>query len=161
MATGFEKHDDHIDETGAFDPKAFQNWVDAVNETTIEVFRNNKGRVGTLGDGLLRPLLFTHTGRKSGKQYTTPIAAIQDNDTWVITASMSGSPVHPQWYHNLIADPNVIVEVGEEKFAARARVAEGEERERLFKALSAGSERFEIVAARSSRVFPVIVFERV
>ena len=76
-------------------------------------------------------LLLHTTGAKSGKERVNPLAYQADGDRYVVFASKGGAPTNPDWFHNLRANPHVTVEVGDETFPATARVAEGEEHERL------------------------------
>jgi deazaflavin-dependent oxidoreductase (nitroreductase family) len=77
-------------------------------------------------------LLLTTTGARSRQPRLAPVGYSRDGDGYVIVASKGGSPTHPGWYHNLLANPVVTVEVGRGTFEARARVTEGAERDRLF-----------------------------
>src|SRR5437899_12872757 len=99
------------------------------NRGIIEEFRTNGGKVGGPFEGAPM-ILITHTGAKSGKTYTTPLVHTTDGDRLVIIASMGGAPTSPAWFHNLVANPTVEVEVGDERFTATASVAEGDERQR-------------------------------
>src|SRR5690606_15146867 len=101
------------------------------NRKVIEQFRANGGKVG---DGRAPHILLTTTGAKSGLTRVNPLNYSVDGDRIVVIASKGGAPSHPDWYHNLVAHPEVIVEVGTERFPARASVAQGEERERLYNA---------------------------
>jgi deazaflavin-dependent oxidoreductase (nitroreductase family) len=104
------------------------------NEQVIQEFRANKGQVGHLG-GFLKDfpiLLLTTTGAKSGRPHTTPLMYVTDEGRPVVFASAGGSPKNPAWYHNLLAHPQVGVEIGEESFGAVAVVAQGAKRERLW-----------------------------
>ncbi|HYB24700.1 MAG TPA: nitroreductase/quinone reductase family protein, partial [Solirubrobacteraceae bacterium] len=100
------------------------------NAAVIEEFRAHGGRVGGMFEGAPL-LLLTSTGAKSGQRRTTPVVYLPDDDRMVIFASKAGAPTHPAWYHNLLANPSATVEVGTETVTVRARVAEGEERDRL------------------------------
>jgi deazaflavin-dependent oxidoreductase (nitroreductase family) len=84
----------------------------------------------------------------------------RDGDSYVIIASKGGAPKDPQWYRNLVANPDVTVEVGTEQFPARARVAEGEERARLYQAQAELMPNFAEYAAATTREIPVVVLER-
>jgi deazaflavin-dependent oxidoreductase (nitroreductase family) len=75
-------------------------------------------------------------------------------------ASKGGAPTHPAWYHNLLANPVVTVEVGRETFEARARVTEGKERDRLFAERAAASPNFAEYQRRTARVIPVVMLKR-
>ena len=90
------------------------------NQTVIETFRKNGGSVA----GPNRLLLLTTTGARSGQPRTTPLAYSTDGDRLVIAASKGGSPTNPDWFHNLLANPVVTVELGGETFQARATVAD-------------------------------------
>jgi deazaflavin-dependent oxidoreductase (nitroreductase family) len=88
------------------------------------------------GQGLLPTLLLTTTGRKSGKPRPLPLIYREIDGGYVVIASKGGFPTHPLWYENLMANPECRVQVGSKGFTARARVAEGAERERLWKKLA-------------------------
>jgi len=130
------------------------------NQRLIEEFRANGGTVtGTFAG---RPLLLlTTTGARSGERRTTPLVYSRDGDRYVIIASMGGAPKHPAWFHNVVANPEVTLEVGTETFVARAAVAEGAERDRLYAAQAEMMPAFNDYAARTTRVIPVVVLERV
>ena len=129
------------------------------NLKIIEEFRANGGE--TFGPFKGRPLLLLTTkGAKSGEERTTPLVYSRDGDRLVIIASMGGAPKHPAWYLNLVANPDVTVEVGTEKFGAKARVANGEERERLYAQQAAAMPAFNEYAQKTTRVIPVVVLER-
>jgi deazaflavin-dependent oxidoreductase (nitroreductase family) len=126
------------------------------NQTVIEMFRQNGGQV----PGRSNLLLLTTTGAKSGQPRTTPLAYSTDGDHLVVVGSKAGAPTHPDWYYNVLAHPTVTVEVGSERFQARARVTEGEERERLFAQHVALMPGFGDYKLKTSRTLPVIVLER-
>src|SRR6266852_5303098 len=102
------------------------------NRHVIEEFRANGSKVS--GPFEHTPLLLlTTTGAKSGERRITPMEYIPDGDRLLVFASKAGAPTHPDWYHNLVAHPEVTVEVGTETYTARATVLRGEERDRLFR----------------------------
>jgi deazaflavin-dependent oxidoreductase (nitroreductase family) len=102
------------------------------NQQIIEEFRANEGRVGGHFEGRTL-LLLHHRGAKTGTERINPVAYQRLSDDSVsIFASKGGAPTNPDWYHNLLANPDVTVEIGTESFAARARLAAGEERERIW-----------------------------
>src|SRR5262245_35732814 len=103
------------------------------NQKVIDEFRSNGGKVGGPFAGAPM-IIITHTGAKSGKTHTTPLVYSTDGDRYVIIASKAGAPTNPAWYHNLIAHPEVAVEIGSEKFTATVVEAKGAERDRLFEA---------------------------
>src|SRR5437764_13135299 len=99
----------------------------AFNENLIKEFRANKGKVGGMFEG--RPvLLLTTTGAKSGRRFTSPLVYLPDGERLLIFASKGGAPSSPDWYHNLVANPTVTVEVGSDTYEATAREVTGEER---------------------------------
>jgi deazaflavin-dependent oxidoreductase (nitroreductase family) len=106
-------------------------------------------------------LLLTHAGRKTGTEYTTPLIFGRDGDDYVIVGSQGGRPHHPDWYLNLAANPEVGVQVKADRFSARARTTEGEERERLWRMMNGIWKHYDEYATRTDRVIPVIVLERV
>src|SRR5689334_14728444 len=110
-----------------------RDW-EAFNRDVIAQFRANGGQV----PGRKYPvILLTTIGAKSGRPHTTPLNYSTDGDRIVVIASKAASPTHPDWYHNLVAHPQATIELGGERFAVRARVAEGAERQRLFDAQAA------------------------
>jgi deazaflavin-dependent oxidoreductase (nitroreductase family) len=132
------------------------------NARVIEEFRANGGKVTQFGTIPL--LLLHHTGAKSGKAYVNPLAYLPTGDAMAVFASKGGSRNNPDWYHNLIANPNVEVEVdGKPAFAARARVAEGEERHRLYREQASRVPVFAEYDAKTkgTRLIPVVVLEPV
>ena len=133
--------------------------VNDFNRPIIDEFRANGGKVsGAFGGAPL--LLLTTTGAKTGRKHTVPIVYLRDGDRIFVFGSKAGAPTHPAWYHNLVANPMVTVELADERFDARAVVTEGEERDRLFdrqKALMPGFADYE---RKTSRQIPVIALER-
>jgi deazaflavin-dependent oxidoreductase (nitroreductase family) len=130
------------------------------NRNLIDHFRANAGEIR---DGMFKGapiLLLTTKGAKSGTTYTTPLVYTRDDDRLVIIASKGGAPTNPAWYHNLVANPVVTVEVGPESFEANAVVAEGDERDRLFDAQAALMPNFAEYQKNTTRRIPVVVLER-
>jgi deazaflavin-dependent oxidoreductase (nitroreductase family) len=128
------------------------------NRKVIDQFRANGGKVG---DGRIPHILLTTTGAKSGLTRVNPLNYSTDGERIIVIASKGGSASHPDWYYNLVAHPEVTVEVGTERFPARARVAEGEERERLFNAQAAQMPYFAEYQKKTKRQIPVIILERI
>ncbi len=130
------------------------------NEKLIEEFRANGGTVG--GQFAGAPLLLlTTTGAKSGKERVSPLVYTTDGDRIVIIASKGGAPASPDWYHNLVAHPDVTVEIGMEKFAATATaLTEGAERDRLYDQQAALMPNFAEYQRNTTRRIPVVVLER-
>ena len=128
------------------------------NTQIIEEFRANKGKVG--GQLAGAPLLILHTiGSKSGEERETPLLYREHGDDLVIFASYAGADVHPAWYHNLVAHPEATVEIGTETRTVRARVAEPEERDRLWEWNKQDYPGFGDYEAKTDRVIPVLVLE--
>lgn len=118
------------------------------------------GRSGHLEAGVTN-LLLTTVGRTSGQLRRTALFYGSDEDRYVLIGShFYGGPKHPDWYRNLVAHPEVGVQVRDERFVARARIAEGEERERLWKLMTAKWPAYDTYQARSTRTIPVVVLER-
>jgi deazaflavin-dependent oxidoreductase (nitroreductase family) len=130
------------------------------NQKVITEFRANQGKVGGQMAGMPL-LLLTTTGNKTGRTLTKPLAYSKDGDRIFVIASFAGSPHHPAWFVNLAANPTVTVEVGSERYQARARVTGGEERERLFKLQADQIAIFYDYQKKTTRQIPVVVFERV
>src|SRR3954462_5073736 len=123
------------------------------NRAVIEEFRANGGK-----DGII---LLTTTGAKSGLPRINPLCYTTDGDRVIVIASKAASPTHPDWYHNLVAHPKAIIEIGSAKFPVRARTAEGEERARLFNAQAALMPFFAEYQQQTARQIPVVIFERI
>ena len=129
------------------------------NTKIIEEFRATGGKVGGPFEGA--PLLLLHsTGAKSGQDRVAPVMYLADGDDLVVFASKAGADTNPDWFHNLKANPDTRVEVGADTVAVRARVAEGEERDRLFDRQKAAYPGFADYEAGTDRVIPVVVLER-
>lgn len=130
------------------------------NQQIIAEFRANGGVVGGPFEGAPM-VLVTHRGARSGIERTTPLVYLADGDDVVIFASKAGAPTNPDWFHNLVANPDATIEVGTETVAVRARVAEGAERDELFERQKAASPQFAEYEKATDRVIPVVVLERV
>ncbi len=126
----------------------------------VHVYRETGGEVGHIWREGSTILLLTTTGRKSGERRTTPLIYAQDGDRYVIVASKGGAPEHPGWYENLAKDPNVELQVKDEVFPVRARTAEGEERERLWRKANEGWRHYDEYQTKTDREIPVVVLER-
>ena len=106
-------------------------------------------------------LLLTTTGKVSGKPYTTPLIFGQDGDRFLVVASYGGAPKHPQWYRNLVEQPEVQLQVGAERFKARARPASAEEKPALWEKMATIWPAYDTYQQRTSRPIPVVILERV
>jgi len=130
------------------------------NQKVIEEFRANAGKVGGQFAGAPMVLLTTK-GAKSGKTYVHPLVYTRDGNKYVIIASFAGGPKNPSWFHNLVANPTVTLEIGSEKFQAKASIASGAERERLFNAQAAQMPVFNDYRKKTARQIPVVVLDRI
>jgi deazaflavin-dependent oxidoreductase (nitroreductase family) len=130
------------------------------DQDIIDQFRANRGRIlrGPFAGRTL--LLLTTTGARSGRPLTKPLGFTRDGERYVVIASKGGAPTHPAWYHNLVANPTVTVEVLGERFEARASVAQGAERERLYAQQAAQIPVFARYQEMTTREIPVVVLER-
>jgi deazaflavin-dependent oxidoreductase (nitroreductase family) len=130
------------------------------NAKIIEEFRANAGKVGGQFEGA--PLLLLHTtGAKSGKERVNPVMYRREGDDLVVFGSKGGMPTHPDWYHNVVANPRATVEVGTETFDVEARVADGEERDRIWNAHKQEWPPFADYEAKTDRQIPVVLLQRV
>ena len=109
-----------------------------------------------LRDTGLPVIIVTHTGNKTGAISKTPLMRVKDDASYVLVGSQGGAPTNPDWYHNLVANPEVTVEIPGETFSARARVAEGEERDRLYRAQADVMPNFDEYAKNSDAMLRVI-----
>lgn len=127
------------------------------NKGVIEEFRANDGVCGGPFEGMPM-VLITMTGAKSGRELCSPLVHSTDGDDVIIIASKGGAPQHPNWYHNLVANPTITVEVGTDKWEATAKLTEGDERKRLYDAQAAAMPQFaeyEKSASEAGREIPV------
>jgi proline iminopeptidase len=106
-------------------------------------------------------LILTVSGRKTGKEYATPLIFGGDGDNYVVVGSQGGRPQHPDWYLNLAENPEVRVQVKADKFRARARTAAGEERDRLWQRMNEIWPHYDEYQTKTERTIPVVVLERV
>jgi len=129
------------------------------NAQIIAEFRKNHGRVG--GDFEGAPLLLLHTiGKRSGRPRVNPVMYLRDGERYVVFASKAGADTHPDWYRNLIAHPDVEIEVGDETIDVQADDLQGPERDRLFErqaTLYPGCAEYQ---RKTKRVIPVIALTR-
>jgi deazaflavin-dependent oxidoreductase (nitroreductase family) len=130
----------------------------AGNRDIIIEFRANNGKVG---DGTNKLVLLTTSGAKSGLSRVNPLNYSMDGDRIILIASKAAAPTNPDWYHNLVANPEATLEIGPEKFQVRASVAEGDERQRLFDQQAALMPFFAKYQQETSRLIPVIILERI
>lgn len=129
------------------------------NEQIMAEFRANGGEVGGPFTGV--PMVIVHhKGARSGIVRHAPLAYLPNGDEVVIFASKGGDPTNPAWYHNLIANPDTVMELGTELVPVRVREAIGVERDELFERQKKAMPPFADYEARTSRIIPVLVLER-
>ena len=133
-----------------------QGW----NDNIIQEFRANEGRVGGRFEG--RPLLLLHhRGAKSGIERVNPLAYQPlGEDAWAVFASKGGAPTNPDWFYNVVANPEATIETGTQTVPVRARVTEGEERDRIWSRQKQLMPGFAAYENQTRRQIPVIVLER-
>jgi deazaflavin-dependent oxidoreductase (nitroreductase family) len=129
------------------------------NQRIINEFRSNEGRVGGHFANVTLLLLHT-TGAKSGKEHVTPLVTFEDDGQLVIVASKGGAPRNPDWYYNLLANPEVSVEYGTERFKARASVTDEPRRTELYEKMEEQLDSFSDYKKTAGRVIPVITLDR-
>lgn len=132
---------------------------DLFGQEHVRAYRETGGGLGYDWRGTTILLLST-TGRSSGEERTTPLIHRTDGDGWVVVASKGGAPDHPHWYKNLVAEPDVTIQVKDERIPVRARTAEGDERERLWKRMNEVWPAYDEYQQRTERTIPVVVLER-
>ncbi|HEX9035132.1 MAG TPA: nitroreductase family deazaflavin-dependent oxidoreductase [Streptosporangiaceae bacterium] len=133
-----------------------QDW----NSKIIAEFRANGGKVGGQFDGA--PLLLLHTtGARTGAERVNPMMYRTDGDRLVVFASKAGAHTNPDWYHNLLVNPKVAVEVGADTREFVARVADGQERHRLWEDQKREWPGFADYESKTERQIPVVILEPV
>lgn len=158
-------------ETGVDDPRRAAPWVAALIKVMSRVntwaYRVSGGRIGgnwRVGSALRSPVpvcLLTTTGRRSGEPRTVPLLHIPDGERVLLVASQGGLPKHPQWYYNVLADPEVTLQVGRRERVMRAREASPAERAELWPRLVDRYSDFADYQANTSRIIPVVICEPV
>ena len=136
-------------------PTALPDWI----ADHLKRYLATDGADGHLWNGV-PTLLLTTTGRKSGTAQQLPLIYGKDGDRYVIVASRGGAPDHPGWYRNLVAQPEVQVQVAADRFRARARSAKGAERARLWESMAKLFPPYDDYQKKTTREIPVVVLER-
>ena len=127
-------------------------------EANVPLYRLSRGRIGGRV-GRAPVLLLTTTGRKSGQQRTAPVVYLADGENCIVIGSNAGNQKAPAWSHNLVANPEAEIERGADKQRVRARVAEGEEREELWRKMNEQYSGFDDYTALTKRDIRVFVLE--
>jgi deazaflavin-dependent oxidoreductase (nitroreductase family) len=123
------------------------------------VYRASHGLIGHRFPGQPPVLLLDHVGARSGTRRTSPLVYGRDGENLVLVASKGGYPKHPAWFHNLLANADTTVQVGSRALKVHARVAEGEERERLWSLMVGVYGGYEDYRKRTEREIPLVVLE--
>ncbi len=132
---------------------------DLFGQAHVDAYRATGGERGYDWRGT-HILLLTTTGRKSGQQRTTPLIHVADGDgRWVVIASKGGAPEDPAWFDNLEADPDATIQVKADVIPVRMSVAEGPERDRLWRMMTDVWPAYDDYAAKTDRRIPVVFFE--
>ena len=125
------------------------------NRQIIEEFRANEGKLGGQFQGA--PVLLLHTkGAKTGKERVTPVMYLELDGRTFVFASKAGAPTNPDWYHNLVANPEVSAEIGTGTITARAVVVEGTERDQVYAEQARRYPGFQEYQQKTDRVIPVV-----
>jgi deazaflavin-dependent oxidoreductase (nitroreductase family) len=129
------------------------------NKAIIEEFRANKGKVGGHFENSSLLLLHT-TGAKSGKSRINPVMYLEDKNRILIFASKAGGPSNPDWYHNLVANPELTIELGSEEFHVTATIVEEPERTELYGKMAGLNSGFAEYEKKTNRKIPVVILTR-
>ncbi|KIA61806.1 cell entry protein [Nocardia vulneris] len=141
------------------EPEANDVAQNSFNEQVIAEFRANAGKVGGMFEGA-HMVLITTTGAKSGRQITSPLVFLPDGERVVLIASNGGADKHPAWYFNLRANPELTVEIGTERYEAKAEEVTGAERDALYARMVEIMPGFGEYQEKTSRRIPVFAVYR-
>lgn len=130
------------------------------NDGIIEEFRENAGKVGGAFEGA--PLLLLHhVGARTGTERVSPLVYLPVGESWAIFASKGGSDTNPDWFHNLMANPETKIELGDEVVSVIARQVEGEERTPIWEEQKEARPNFAAYEQKTERSIPVILLDRI
>ena len=136
-----------------------KNEFDQMNAAVITEFRETGGKAGGVFEG--KPLVLVHhTGAKSGTARIAPLVPLLDDGRIYIFASKGGADTHPDWYRNLVAHPEITVDLGTDTFAATARVLDGDERDGVYAKQVAVEPQFGEYQRKTERIIPVVELVR-
>ena len=135
------------------------NDLNDLNKAVIEEFRANYGKMGGQMANMSLVLLHT-TGARSRLPRVNPLAYMADRERLMIIASKAGAPTNPDWYYNLVANPEVSIEVGTEQYQARATVTTELERTELYEKMATLHPIFADYQSKTTRVIPVVILTR-
>jgi deazaflavin-dependent oxidoreductase (nitroreductase family) len=123
------------------------------------VYRATHGLIGHRTPGLPPALLLDHVGAKTGRRRTSPLVYGRDGENVILVASKGGYPKHPAWFHNLKANPDTTIQIGSRRFDVHARVADAEERPRLWSLMVGVYGGYDAYQRRTRREIPLVVLE--
>ena len=129
------------------------------NSRVIDEFRSNGGTVGGQFEGRTLALVH-HVGRHSGEERINPLACLQVGESFAVFGSAAGRDRHPDWYHNVMAQPDIVIEFGADAIPVRARELSGEERRQIWEEQKRVAPEFADYEIRTQRVIPVVLLER-
>ncbi|QZH58318.1 nitroreductase family deazaflavin-dependent oxidoreductase [Mycolicibacterium farcinogenes] len=124
----------------------------------IDAYQKSGGKLGYLWNGV-PTLLLTVTGRRSGVPRTSALIFGRDGDNYLVVASMGGAPMHPQWYRNIVANPEAQIQVRDKRFDVMARTASADEKPRLWQILTELWPNYDVYQSRTDRDIPVVILE--
>ncbi|WP_216915845.1 nitroreductase family deazaflavin-dependent oxidoreductase [Nocardia noduli] len=127
-----------------------------LGDAHVARYRETDGEVGYEWNGV-STLLLTTNGRRSNLPRTSALIFSRDGDDYLVVASTGGSPKHPAWYLNLVADPSVEIQVKDRRIPAVARTASNEERSRLWALVTANWPNYDVYQTRTDRIIPIVV----
>jgi deazaflavin-dependent oxidoreductase (nitroreductase family) len=139
-----------IDET-PIDPTG-DSWI----AEHVKVYVESGGKEGHIWQPGVPTLLLTSRGNKTGTARRTALIYGRDGDDYVVMASYAGAPTHPDWYLNLVADPEVVIQMGEEIASGTARTVADEDRDRVWKIMTAIWPDYDEYATKTSRKIPLV-----
>lgn len=130
------------------------------NTGIIEEFRQNAGKVGGMFEGAPL-LLLQHVGARTGTERVSPLVYLPVGDSWAIFASKGGADTNPDWFHNLMANPETKIEIGDEVVSVVARLIEGEERTPIWERQKQERPNFADYERKTARSIPVVILDRI
>jgi deazaflavin-dependent oxidoreductase (nitroreductase family) len=137
-------------------PEYTQPDITLLGEDHVRAYRESGGEAGYIWNGV-PTLLLTVTGRRTGRELTSPLIFARDGDDYLVVASMGGAPKHPMWYLNLQANPQAKIQVRADEMAVTARTATADEKARLWKIVTEVWPNYDVYQSRTDREIPVVV----
>ena len=154
-----------MDRPKGLDSPLVPKLIKTMSRVNVWLYRRTNGRIGgkwRIGSGFRKPVpvcLLTHRGRTSGREFTAPLLYLPDGDRVVVVASQGGLPRDPQWYRNILVDPEVTIQVRGDVRRMTARTATAEERAALWPRLVELYADFDSYQSWTDRVIPVVICE--